>query len=336
MGKPSVYEVADKAGVSIATVSRALNQPHRVSNETRERVLAAVKELNYSPDTEAAARARSVTHRIGVVAPLSTYPGFSSRLRGISLGLEDPNSELIIIHVDAEKLKSGTHPKFIEAIAASGRYDGLIIMSLPLEGQNLDRLAQTKFPMVLVETDDPRFPSIQVDHEYGARLATQYLINQGYKKLGYIGFKKIAHYSIDSSKLRERGFLETLRSNGMSTKDQFVNNNCEYGIDGAYEATRAMIARKDRPDAIFCASDLNALGAMKAISEAGLSVPGDIAVIGFDDIDIANYLGLTTIRQPLDNSGRAAVNLVNQLIKHHPIATRKVLLNLELIERETA
>lgn len=333
--RASVYDVAELAGTSIATVSRALNQPHRLSDETRERVLAAVAQLNYVPDGDAAARARSSKTRIAVVSPVHTYPGFAARLRGIILALEETDAEVIVFHVDVNKLRQKNQNKYFDSLASSGRYDALIIMSLPIQDQFLDRLEETNFPIVLIETQDDRFPSVQVDHKYGAELATEHLVNQGYKTIGFLGFHNKQNYALDASNLREQGYRNTLIKYGLPINEQFIYK-CDYGIDSAYELTRNMWTAGSYPEAIFCAVDVTALGVLKAAKELGISVPENLAIIGFDNIEMASYMNLSTIEQPMEDTGVVAADLIQKLLQKSQISTRKILLDLKLHIRSTS
>lgn len=335
MTKSSIYEVAALAGVSIATVSRTLNQPHRVSENTRAKVVDAVHTLNYTPDYEAAARARHQNDRVAVIAPMTTYTGFVSRLKGVAQALQDLDSELIIFQVDNSKLNNPHSTKFIETLASSGRYDGFIIMSLPLDGQDLNRLAETNFPVVLIETSDPRFPSVRVDHAYGARLATQHLIDRGHTKLGFVGYVPLQNYPVNASLLREESFIETLKLNSLEINPNFVVHT-KYDIYDTVAAVKEVLELADRPTGIFCAADVNALGVIRAAQELGLRIPEDIAVVGFDDIDMAKYVELTTIRQPLEESGLQAVKMITKMIKDPTaLTTHEILLDLDLIIRSS-
>ena len=334
--KSSIYEVAALAGVSIATVSRTMNQPHRVSEVTRSRVMEAVHKLDYTPDFEAAARARHHNDRVAVLAPLNTYPGFIQRLRGISLALEELQAEIVIFQIDPEKLRNPQEIKFIDSLASSGRYDGLIIMSIAIADQELTRISETHFPTVLIETSDSRFPAFGINNQEGASQAVRHLIEKGYKNIGFVGFNPILSYSINASKAREQGYIDTLLQNGRTVNPEhllFV----DYDIEDTYQKALKLLKNKNRPDALFCASDLNALGVLKAARELGLSVPGDLAVVGFDDIDVADYLGLTTIKQPLEGSGREAALLISRLIKD-PTSNKpaRIDLPLELIIRSSS
>jgi DNA-binding LacI/PurR family transcriptional regulator len=332
--RASVYDVAERAGTSIATVSRALNQPHRLSDEMRERVLTAIAELNYVPDGDAVARARSSKTRIAVVSPLRTFPGYAQRLRGIILALESTDAEVIVFHVDAARLKARKQFKYFDSLAASGRYDAIIVMSVPLQDQELTRLELTNFPLVLIETADDRFPSIQVDHQYGAELATEHLISKGYQPLGFMGFIGIQNYSLDTSQLREQGFRNVLERHNIEIRDEFIYK-LDYGIESAYEAIRSLWKTEQRPRAIFCAVDVHALGVLKAAKELGIRVPEDLAIIGFDNIEMASYMELSTIEQPMEDTGRVAAELIQQLLEKSQVSTRKILLDLKLQARST-
>lgn len=332
--RANVYDVANLAGTSIATVSRALNQPHRLSDEMLERVMAAIAKLDFVPDSDAAARARTSRTRIAVVSPIDTYPGYAARLRGIILALEETDAEVIVFHVDVNKLKEKNQNRYFHSLAASGRYDAIIVMSLPIQDQFLDRLAKTKFPLVLIETEDDRFPTVQVDHLYGAEIATEHLVSNGYTSIGFLGFHNKSNYALDASKLREQGFRNVLQKYNIPINDEFIYK-CEYGIDPAYEFIKQEWHKKPHPQAIFCASDVSALGVLKVARELDIKVPQDLAIVGFDNIEMAQYVELSTIEQPMEDTGRVAADLVQKLVNKSHISTRKVLLDLNLHPRST-
>lgn len=335
MSKASIYEVAALAGVSIATVSRTLNQPHRVSESTRAVVMQAVHKLQYTPDLEAVARARHHNDRIAVVAPLNTRPGFTQRLTGISSVIDEAQAEMIIFQLRAEQLLDKQRNKFLESLASSGRYDGVIVISLPLIHQHLDRLAETFFPTVLLETSDTRFTSIGVDNAAGAKLAVDHLISKGKKRIGFLGFNSLAGYSIDASKEREQGYIQSLLENGRNVNPELFFYS-DYSIADSTRVISGALKEKNRPDALFCAVDICALGALKAASSFGLKVPEDFAVVGFDDIEIAEYIGLTTIRQELEGSGREAAKSILALLKDNKAhAAREIKLPVQLVVRNS-
>lgn len=332
----SIYEVAALAGVSIATVSRTINQPHRVSEATRARVMEVVTRLDYKPDFEAAARARHHKDKIAVLAPFSTRAGFVPRLKGLSSVLDEREAELTIFQIKRTQLQDPDRIKMIDAIASSGRFDGLILISLDIDNQNLSRIAETNFPTALIEIRDPRFFSINVENTRGAEMAVSSLIDKNYQKIGFLGYHPLTDDSIDASSERFLGYVNVLLESKRTLDQEFIVH-CEYGTDDSYRVSLEFLSRPVRPDAIFCASDICALGLMKAAWKLGLRIPQDLAVIGFDDIDFAEYFGLTTIRQELEGSGAEAARIVLDLI--HDNRSRGLptdsFLPLMLVERAT-
>jgi len=333
--RASIYEVAALAKTSIATVSRAINQPHRVSPESLARVQQAVAELNYVVDSDASLRAKSSHLRIAVVSPLHTFPGFSSRLKGIIQAFEKTEAEIIIFHVDTMKLRERNQVKYFDSLVASGRYDALIVMSLSLEGQFLDRIKKNNFPIVLLETEDSRFPIVLVDHEYGSQIATQHLIDGGHSRLGFLGFVNINNYALNASALRESGFRKCLKENKIKVNEKFIYQS-PYGIQSSYEVLMKAWQDGERPNAIVCATDLGALGVLKVAAELNLQVPTELAIIGFDDIDMALYVELSTVRQPLEKSGSVAAKIIQSLLNKEKTLAHKTLIDLELITRKTS
>ncbi|MEN9735436.1 MAG: hypothetical protein RL129_146 [Actinomycetota bacterium] len=336
MTKASVYDVAALAGVSIATVSRTINQPHRVSESTRTRVMDAVKKLDYVPDFEAAARARHHNDRIAVICPLTEHSSFNQRLRGISLAISEANAELILFQMDAKKLSDPQNVKLLDTLASSGRFDGMIVISLPIEGQELTRIIDTHFPFVLFEVKDPRFPSVILDNNAGAFIAVEHLIEAGYKNIGFVGYKPIPSYSIDASKAREEGYVSTLLKNGRVVNPKHILIT-QYDIETARQDAKQFLTSPNPPDAVFCGADVVALGVLKAARDLNLRVPEDIAIIGLDNIEMAEYVDMSTVRQPLEGAGREAVNFVTQLIKEPTsIVPANYSVPFELIRRATS
>ena len=174
MPQVTVYEVAENAGVSIATVSRVLNSPEKVNEATRARVLAAIDRLGYVPKAEAAARARKDHGRIGVLAPFFTLPSFVERLRGVANALDDSPYELAIYNVDSSARRDG----YMASLPVTRRLDGLIIMALPFDQTAAERLFKHQLETVLIEFSREPFSSIRIDDRAGGRLAGEYLLEK--------------------------------------------------------------------------------------------------------------------------------------------------------------
>ncbi len=332
MSGATIYDVAREAGVSIATVSRVLNSPQQVQEATRQRVLSAIDKLNFVPRVEATARARRKNRRIGVLAPFFTYPSFVQRLRGVAQALESSAYELVVYNVNS----SAQCRLYLETLPLARRLDGLIVMSLRVDDEVATRLLRYELQTVLVETSHRLFSGVEVDHVAGGRLAAAYLWERGYRRLAFIGGDiEIPGYTLQTSRLRLTGFRQFLAEQGEQLPEVYVRLT-EYDLEHARQEAERLLALPEPPQAIFAASDTLALGVLKAARSRGLSMPQALAVIGFDDLDIADYIGLTTISQSLDESGRVAVELLLARLAEPERPVQHVRLPLRVIRRETA
>jgi DNA-binding LacI/PurR family transcriptional regulator len=332
MANVTIYDVAKAAGVSIATVSRVLNTPQQVQEQTRQRVQTAIEQLNFVPRAEASARARRSHGRIGVLAPFFTYPSFVQRLRGVASVLDGSAYELVVYNVDTP-----AHCRqYLENLPLSRRLDGLLIMSISIDDQVAQRFIQQELPVVLLETAHSAFSSIIIDHVAGGRLAADYLLAKGYRQVAFIGGdSEIPGYTVHTSELRLTGYRAALQEAGVFLPAQRVRMT-QNSMEQARLQADALLALPEPPTAIFAGSDTLALGVLKAARQRNLNIPGDVAIIGFDDLDIADYIGLTTIDQSLDESGRVAVELLLTRIAEPARSVQHVRLPLREKPRETA
>ncbi len=328
--KPTIYDVASSAGVSIATISRVLNAPDKVNPETRKRVMSAIDTLGFIPKAEARARAMQNTDRIGVLTPFFTAPSFVQRLRGVASALSRANYELVIYPVDSVEHLQG----YISSIPIMQNIDGLIIMSLAIEDKDARRLHDNNMETVLIEYSHARLNSIEIDDEYGGQMAARHLAEKGHKRVAFLGdIEPPEKYAIHPVKSRLQGFKKMLDEAGIALPRKYVKQ-AAYTQKSAQEAALELLNTDPPPTAIFAAADIQAISVMKVARQLKLSIPDDIAVIGFDDIDIADYMDLTTIGQNLDESGRLAV----EILLSHIIAERAlqhIKIPLTLVERQT-
>lgn len=331
---PTIYDVAERADVGIATVSRVLNNSEQVSTVTRERVLAAMRELHYRPSQPARdlSRGRGPEQRltIGVIVPFFTRPAFVERLHGIEVAVAEHNYELIIYNAETPELRERCFRE------AAGRVDGLIAVSLPPVGSDIEHIRRADVPTVLVDAHHTDLSRVIIDDVAGGRLATQHLINCGHRKIAYISDPFDSPFNFTSSRDRYLGYAHTLDDAGIPIREECVLQ----GEHGQYQArllTHTLLELDDPPTAIFAFSDTQAMGVLGALREAGLSCPDDIALIGFDDIEVAQYLGLTTVHQPLYESGLRAFRLLIDIVEDDApeAGPREVILPLSLIERQT-
>ena len=327
----TIYDVAERAGVSISTVSNVLNSPGRVNATTRERVLGVIDELGFVPRSEAYARARRGVGRIGVVAPLTTYPSYEVRLRGVLDALHDLSFEVVIYDQTSLTVRSN----YLASLPVANRLDGLIVMSLQFDDTVGQRLLSHELPTVLVEFARRGFASVHVDDVAGGRLAAEHFVASGHQRCAFVGeARKEPSMEIEAAH-RVDGFRAGLEAAGIELPNTYVQRG-QYGVDAARRQAHTLFDLPDPPTAIFAHSDVQAVGVLKAIADRGRRCPDDVAVIGFDDLDFADYLGLTTIAQPLRESGRVAAGLLVARINDRTLPTQHVELPLQLIRRNTA
>jgi DNA-binding LacI/PurR family transcriptional regulator len=327
----TIYDVARRAGVSITTVSRMINIPDKVNGETRERVLAAIDALDFVPKAEARARAMRGTGRIGVISPFFTAPSFVQRLRGIAGALSAKKFELVIYTVDsADRLKG-----FLSSVPLTGNLDGLIMLSLPIDDADAHRLVDYGLPTVLVEFPHPSLSSVEIDNVMGGCMAAQYLLGKGHRRIAFLGDTDLPEYSIHPVSLRLVGFRQALQEAGIALADEFVRL-APYTMEQTRQAAIELLNVSNPPTAVFAATDFQALGMIKAARQLGVRVPEQLAVIGFDDLDMAEYADLTTVHQHLDESGRLAIEILLAHIADNSRPVQHINLPLTIIERITA
>lgn len=328
---PTIYDVARRAEVSIATVSRMINTPDKVNGDTRVRILAVIDALGFVPKAEARARAMRGTGRIGVISPFFTAPSFVQRLRGIAEALSAKKFELVIYTVDsADRLKS-----FLSSVPLTGNLDGLIILSLPVDDADAHRLVEHNLPTVLVEFPHPSLSSVEIDDVMGGKMAAQYLLKKGHRRIAFLGDTDLPEYSLHPVSQRLVGFRQGLQEAGIELPNVFVRL-APYSQEQTRKVAAELLSLPQPPTAIFAATDFQALGVLKAARKLNVQVPKQLAVVGFDDLDLAEYADLTTIRQHLDESGRLAVEILLVHLESPSRPPQHVTIPLNIIERETA
>lgn len=345
-GTATIYHVAARAGVSISTVSLALNAPDRLRPDTLERVQSAMRDLNFVPKAEAAIRARKGTRRIGVVGRFSAIPSESDRLRGILAAAAEESYDVVLY----DEAAAAFHLHLIDSLSLSRKLDGLILVDLPITDHLAARLEQDGLPTVLIEYPRSGLSCVGIDNVQGGRLAAEYLAGRGHCHCAFLGLvaqpNPLPGYpSLDE--LRLQGFREGLSAAGLDLPPEYVqrasispsSREQEPVLlrEATYEAAAALLCRDPRPSAIFANFDLLATVVLEVARQRGLRVPDDLAVVGFDDCYFAAFLGLTTVRQHLSESGRVAFQLLHEDInRKDSTVPRTVVLPLRLIARSTA
>jgi len=327
---PTIFDVSELSGYSISTISRVINNPEKVNDETRRKINDAIDQLGFVPKAEARARALRFNGRIGVITPFFTAPSFVQRLRGIAGCLSKENFDLVIYTVDSNnRLQS-----YLSSLPLTGNLDGLVIMSLPVNDIDVKRLIDLKLPTVLIEYPHPLLNSVEIDDVEGGRLATEYLINKGHRRIAFLGDSDLPEYSIHPVSFRLKGFRQALRAANIEVPESFIRL-APYSQEQARQVAKELIDLPDPPTAIFAATDFQALGVIKAARQLGIKVPDELAIIGFDDLDMSEFEDLTTIRQHLDESGRLAIEILLSHIADSTRPVQHVYLPLTVVERLT-
>lgn len=330
MAAATIRDVAQKAGVSVATVSRVINNSPQVSEETYQLVQEAITALDYTPSLIARRLSIGRTHTIGVVVPFLTLPSYTERLRGVESTLAASEYDLVLFSADTpEKVDV-----YFTQLSRPERTDGVIIISLKPNDFHAARFNAAKVPVVLVDAKHPQLTSIVVDDIAGGYAATRYLIELGHRKIAYLCDFLDNQFGFIAMRDRLSGFKRALSEDGIIFRPEYLLES-ELGGRDAVQLAKKILLAADPPTAIFAASDLHAVGVLKAAQELGIRIPQDLSVIGFDGIRDSEYLEITTIHQPLFDSGVKSVELLLASMIEDSSPARVSVLETKLVERGT-
>jgi LacI family transcriptional regulator, repressor for deo operon, udp, cdd, tsx, nupC, and nupG len=326
-----VVEIAEKVGVSAATVSRALRGLHHVNESTRSKIVAAAMELKYPlrPDL-IPIKLKERTNRIAVIAPYISRWYFAEAINGIEQSLREVGMDLLLYNfseVDARQ-------RIFQQKQLRGKVDALIVISMPPSDEEFESLLSLGIPITTIGFSHEGCTSVAIDDVLGGKVATQHLTDLGHRQIAVLSGQRETAYNFDVSDNRNKGYIDALNAVGVEWNPDLEVRG-DFNIYTAEIAIESFLRRKKLPTAIFCHSDEMAFGALKAIRRKGLRVPEDISVIGFDDHLIAQYVGLTTVAQPPQFEGQvAAASAIAEIA--NPQAERKnILVPLSLVVRET-
>ncbi|WP_250400600.1 LacI family DNA-binding transcriptional regulator [Streptomyces cellostaticus] len=320
--RPTLEEVAARAGVGRGTVSRVINGSPRVSEATRAAVEAAVAELGYVPNTAARALAANRTDAIALVVPepetrFFSEPYFSDMLRGVGAELSDSEMQLLLIFAGSDRERQ----RLAQYLAAH-RVDGVLLVSVHADDPLPDLLSQLEIPAVI---SGPRsatetLTSVDSDNYGGARSAVEHLLSRGRRRIAHI----TGRLDVYGAQRRVDGYRDALRDAGLPVDEDLIEPG-DFTDEGGRRAMATLLERHPDLDAVFAGSDVTAAGARQVLREAGRSVPGDVALVGYDDSVIARHMDppLTSVRQPIEEMGRAMIDLLlTEIAGRRPAATR--------------
>ncbi|GIK58559.1 MAG: LacI family DNA-binding transcriptional regulator [Chloroflexi bacterium] len=331
MANATIRDVAKRAGVGVGTVSRVLNDSTAVSSATRQKVQTAIAELNYSPSPIARRLSLGRTMTIGVIAPFFIRPSYVERLRGVEAALSNSEYDFIIYNVETVARRNDC----FHDVPRQERVDGLLIMTLTPTDEEADYFVQSGMPTVLIDSSHRHLSHVMIDDVAGGYQATQHLIDLGHRKIGYIsdllqespfGFRPVAN--------RYEGYLQALAHAGIEFYPEYHRQG-ELSRREARRLAHELLTLPDPPTAIFAYSDTQAFGVLRAAQDLGLKVPEQLSVIGYDDIEIAEFLHLTTIRQHLYESGVRGAELLLGEISNPLSRPQEIVLPTTLVERDT-
>ncbi len=330
----TIRDVARRAGVSVATASRVLNGKDVVSDETRRRVLGVMDELAFTPSHAARRLSLGRTLTIGVVISFLTRPQAAERLRGVEAVLADSEFDLVIHNVESVEKRD----QYLHGLPLAKRTDGLLIVSLPPSADEVAALASAAVPVVVIDAHASALaalPRVVGDDVGGGELAARHLLDLGHRRIGFVGDQFDNPFAFTSARDRYAGYERALAAAGIPMRTELV----ALGAHSRYEArdlAARLLALAQPPSAIFAASDTQALGVMAAARGLGLDVPGDLSIVGYDDIEAADYVGLTTIRQQLFESGRLGAEMLLREIDARSAVPPAVELEPALVVRATS
>jgi DNA-binding LacI/PurR family transcriptional regulator len=326
--RPTIYDVARLAGVSTATVSRALNDTGQIAPATRRAIEEAVKELGYRANTIARSLVTKSTETIAFLLPDITNPFYAALVSGIQERVLERNYTMLLCTTDGDPERE---EQYLNVLRAK-QVDGALVDGLVLPPERIAHFVEDGFPIVCLDRDvDSRsVPLVQVDNRLGARMATEHLLSLGHTRIAHVAGAE----ELRISEERVAGYTEALAAAGLSADPRLVVSG-GFTDEGGHRATRQLLESGVTFSALFAANDLSAIGAVNAITELGRRVPQDVSVVGFDDVHLSRFASppLTTIHQPAFEIAQRATEILIDLTHGRKARKLRHLLEPTLVVR---
>jgi DNA-binding LacI/PurR family transcriptional regulator len=331
----TIKDVAKKAGVTIGTVSRVLNNKKWVSEDCRKKVLLAIQDLHYKPQAHARRLRQKHSQICGVIAPHHTSIFCSPFFTQIMQGLEcvaAQNQYRLLLHPLSETARAQISYR---TLLGDGSVDGMFVLNAWSTDASIRELTEANVPFVLVNgkiTGQDDLPYVGFDNRGGVKMAIEHLTGLGHERIGIINGRMTTTNALE----RFQSFQDCLSEHHLEFQNEWVADG-EFKEEGGYQAALKILSGVRRPSAILCASDIMAIGAIRALREKGLSVPQDISIVGFDNMEEAAYHepALTTVAFSAIEMGKLSARKMFQLIAEEPLEEKATTLQAELIERES-
>lgn len=310
--KITIYQVAQRAGVAISTVSRVLNNSPNVSQATKDKVNEAIKDLNFRPQVSARNLASRKPQMLAIAVPSFTTPYYTEVLKGVKDEIDDLDLDIVIYNTGSKNPEEG-----VENFFNRGTADTIITISIDITDVVHEQLQSSEIPIVLIGSSHPMYNYFELNNKKGGFLAGEHVVKQGFKSMGMI----LPAMKTKASSLRHQGFVDALREFKMPIEEKFFiqgesTKHAGFTEEAGFEAIYEFDKMGEFPEVIFCANDTLAIGAYHAISKLGMSIPDDIALMGYDNIKFTKYLDLTTIDQKMYSVGVEATKRLAQIIRN--------------------
>lgn len=326
--RPTIYDVARLAGVSTATVSRALNGTGQIAPPTRAAIEAAVEQLGYRANTIARSLVTKSTQTIALLLPDIANPFYAALVSGIQQHALSHGYTMLLCTTEGEAEREEQYLSLLRA----QQVDGALVDGLRLPPDRIARFVKDGFPIVCLDrdVDSDSIPLVQVDNRLGGRLATEHLIGLGHSRIGHV----TGAQDLGISEERLAGYNEALAAAGIQADPRLVAEG-RFTEESGYEGARALLEASPDVTAVFAANDLSALGVLNALAESGRRVPGDVSVVGFDDLRLSAFTtpSLTTIKQPAAEIAQLATELLIGLTRGEPAGKVRHVLEPTLVVR---
>lgn len=329
--KVTIYQVANRAGVAISTVSRVLNDSPNVSDKTKEKVQKAIEELNFRPQVSARKLASRKPQMLAIAVPSFTTPYYNEVLKGVKDEIGSMDLDIVIYNTGSKNPQEG-----IENFFNRGTADTVISISIDIDDSIHKQIQASGMPIVLIGSSHPEYDYIDLNHRKGGFIAGEHLVKKGYKKIGLIR----PALETKAGSLREKGFIDALKEFKMPIHENLFitgesTKHAGFTEEAGFEAIYEYDKMGEFPDAIFCANDTQAIGAYHALNRLGIRIPEDIGLMGYDNIKFTKYLDLTTVDQQMYSIGVKATKRLEEIIKGSTDKKVQIAIDPILVERNS-
>lgn len=321
----TIQDVAKTAGVSVSTVSRVLNSKVDVASETQDRILSVIDDLGYTTNLAARSMRSHKKNLIGLVVPDIGFPYSIEVMKGINRAIAESKYDLLV-YTTGDVRKNGTalHEQYYVSLLTNSITDGVIVVASAAEEFTTDA------PIVAVDPHlvNPNYPSVQGMNYQGALVVMEYLIGLGHSRIGFISGRS----EIGSAERRLKGYRDALTNAGIEVDEALIVPG-DFTQKTGQKCAHQLLTLPNPPTAIFAANDQSAIGVFQAAEELGVRIPGDLSVVGFDNITEAKYLGLTTVDQFLEEMGYVAIQMLIKWIDEGPLQPEIYKMQTKLVVR---